>query len=182
MIVGPTCHPNLGLTDCTSVGLPRKLLLAVALGASLTLALAVLADDARADGNSTSNSRATSRTPSAGQMSTPDATRPEMIVLPWFLPGSTNQPITAAPAAEPQTQTSAPTPSSVIQLPAFYRSTPSAATPYPVTPNAGNPPPARLPPTSTIPEIDPASAANALTLLIGGVIMLTDRRRRICCC
>lgn len=185
MSAAPTCHRNVGLTDaardCSSGRLPRILRWAAAFSASLTLALGVSVGDARAQGNSTSNSRSSSRTTSTGQVSTPGATQPPTIVLPWFSPGIANQPITEAPTAEPQSLTSAP-PTSVIQLPSFSVATPSDSTPYPVTPNAGNPPPSRLAPSQTIPEIDPASAANALTLLIGGVIMLTDRRRRICCC
>ncbi len=32
--------------------------------------------------------------------------------------------------------------------------------------------------SSSVPELDPAGAASALTLLAGGILMLTGRRRR----
>ena len=34
-------------------------------------------------------------------------------------------------------------------------------------------------PKPTVPEIDPGSALSAFTLLSGGVLILTDRRRRL---
>lgn len=145
---------------------------------------------AQDDDDSKSNSRFAPRGAPSVQTGSMDATRPETIVLPWFSPGVVNQPTVNQPTTTassiPQvsvTPQAVITPqSSVIQLPAFSRPAGANVSPQVVTPNAGNPPPRRPPPHHRIPEIDPASAANALTLLIGGVLLLTDRRKRPVCC
>lgn len=140
---------------------------------------------AQNEDDSKSNNRFAPRSAPSVQTGSMDATRPETIVLPWFSPGVVNQPTSTA-SSMPQvsvTPQAVVTPqSSVIQLPAFSRPAGANVSPQAVTPNAGNPPPRRPPPHHNIPEIDPASAANALTLLIGGVLLLTDRRRRPVCC
>lgn len=143
-----------------------------------------LAAQAQNEDDSKSNSRFATRSAPPVQTGSMDATRPETIVLPWFSPGIVNQPTvtTSAPQVSATPQALVVPQSSVIQLPAFSRPTSGNVSPQAVTPNAGNPPPRRPPPHHRIPEIDPASAANALTLLIGGMLLLTDRRKRPVCC
>jgi hypothetical protein len=163
-------------------------------GMALTIVAGLAASVLAAD-ESKSISRFASRSISTGPTGMPDATRPQTIILPWFSPGVMSQPTVTSPANQagvvsPTNQASvvpqgnlAPQ-SSVIRLPAFpgsitNNSANNGASVPGVSPAVNAPPHKRPPPHHGIPEIDPASAANALTLLIGGMLILTDRRRRV---
>lgn len=156
--------------------------LAGVVGAALVISAMASSTEALAQSESGTNAKFASRT-SRSEGGTADPSRPGTIILPFFTPAlpSTEMDPATSGGVSMNSPTTTPNNASVITLPAFTGPGPnnnaSGAQQFAPTPG---PFPKKPKKHGHIPEIDPASMANALTLLVGGVLILTDRRRRPC--